>query len=145
MLVQGSCNISRPFGEEKVLRQYLREGQVPKLRRRLEADAKSLFAMYQYARLHGAVRVRWGFLDEMLRAPWVHSDEPTLHQLKRRAHDLGVPIEVVDGSAPGWAQPWSRARTCFVHREANGYDLLLIDQDGLLLDDRDVQLARLVR
>jgi hypothetical protein len=34
-----------------------------------DADAKSLYALYQYGRLHGAVRLRWGFLDEMLPAP----------------------------------------------------------------------------
>src|SRR3990170_98776 len=72
MLVRGSCGISRPFGEERVLRGYLRDGKDTKLRRRLEADAKSLFALYQYGRLHGAVRLRWGFLDEMIPAPWVH-------------------------------------------------------------------------
>jgi hypothetical protein len=45
------------------------------LHRRLEADAKALLALYQYGRLHGAVRLRWGFLDEMIPAPWVHRDE----------------------------------------------------------------------
>jgi hypothetical protein len=59
MLVQGSCGISRPFGQEKVLREYLRDGKGTKFRQRLEADAKSLFALYQYGRLHGAVRLRW--------------------------------------------------------------------------------------
>jgi hypothetical protein len=48
MLVRGSCGISRPFGEEKVLRAYLREEDDTRFRRRLEADAKSLFALYQY-------------------------------------------------------------------------------------------------
>ena len=62
LLVHGSCGITRPFGDERVLRGYLREGRDAKLRRRLAADAKSLFALYQYGRLHGAVRLRWGFL-----------------------------------------------------------------------------------
>ena len=42
LLVRGSCRISRPFGDEKVLHTYLRDGTSTKLRRRLEADAKSL-------------------------------------------------------------------------------------------------------
>ena len=53
-----------------MLRDYLRDGANTKLRRRLEADAKSLFALYQYGRLHGGVRLRWSFLDEMLPGPW---------------------------------------------------------------------------
>lgn len=57
----------------------------PDVRTRLEADAKSLFALYEYGRLHVAVRLRWGFLDEMLAAPWVHRDEPTLYKLKKQA------------------------------------------------------------
>ncbi len=42
LLVQGSCGISRPFGDERTMREYLRVGAESKLRRRLEADAKSL-------------------------------------------------------------------------------------------------------
>lgn len=88
LLIQGSCGISRPLGDERVLRRHLRAGEHTKLRRRLEADAKSLFALYQYGRLHGAVRLRWGFLDERIPAPWVHRDERTLFDLMWRAHEL---------------------------------------------------------
>src|SRR5207247_11232350 len=42
LLVQGSCGIGRPFAGEEVLRQYLHDGDYTKLRRRVEADAKSL-------------------------------------------------------------------------------------------------------
>jgi hypothetical protein len=105
LLVRGSCGIARPFGDEALLRRYLREGGYTRLRRRLEADAKSLFALYQYGRLHGAVRVRWGFLDEAIPAPWVHADEARLYDLKARALELGAPLEVVAGSAPGLGAP----------------------------------------
>ena len=80
LLVQGSCGISRPFGDAKKMREYLAGGELTKLRRRLEADAKSLYAIYQYGRLHGTVRLRWGFLDEHLSVPWVHRDEATALQ-----------------------------------------------------------------
>ncbi len=143
LLVQGSCGISRAFGDEKVLAAYLRDGQATKLKRRLEADAKSLFALYQYGRLHGAVRLRWGFLDEMIPAPWVHRDEPTLYDLKRKAHDLGVSLEVVAGTGPGWDDPWARARVCEVVKDQGGYGYDLVDDDGFLVDDREVQSARL--
>jgi len=120
LLVQGSCGISHPFGDDRTLRGYLQHGEQTKLRRRLEADAKSLFALYQYVRLHGAVRLRWGFLDEMLPAPWVHRDEPTLHHLLKDAYVRGLPLEVVVGGAPGWADPWSRVRRAYPATDAWG-------------------------
>ena len=143
LLVQGSCGIGRPFGDERVLRGYLDSGERTKLRRRLEADAKSLFALYQYGRLHGSVRLRWGFLDEMIPAPWVHRDEPMLYSLMDRAHALRVPLEVVVGSAPGWSDPWARARLAWVQTEEIGWRSWLVDGDGRELDRGEVQLARL--
>ena len=112
--------------------------------RRLEADAKSLFALYQYGRLHGAVRLRWGFLDEMIRAPWVHRDEVRLYDLMRQASERGQAIEAVIGSTPGWAEPWARAHVCRIGEVTSGNWLHLIDEEGYPIDDRDVQLARLV-
>jgi hypothetical protein len=143
LLVQGSCGISRPFGDPAVLSRYLREGEETKLRRRLEADAKSLFALYQYGRLHGAVRLRWGFEEEMLPAPWVHRDEPVLYDLIRSAGKTGTSLEVVAGSAPGWEDPWSRAQRVVVGERERGYRAWLDDEDGIPIDSFDVQLARL--
>ena len=143
MLVQGSCSISRPFGDEKKMRKYIKDGKLTKLRRRLEADAKSLYAIYQYGRLHGTVRLRWGFLDERLVAPWVRRDEVTLYHLKEQALERGVPLEVVVGSAPGWADPWSRVQLVHVEEEQGGWRSSLVDDGGYVIDDDDVQLARL--
>jgi hypothetical protein len=142
LLVQGSCGISRPFGDERVLHGYLREGKDAKLRRRIAADAKSLFALYQYGRLHGAVRLRWGFLDEMLPAPWVHRDEPTLFDLMKRAHEEQVPLEVVVGGAPGWHDPWSRVQRAYVAKEPQGWRTWLVDEHRCRIPRADVQLAR---
>lgn len=143
MLVQGSCGISRPLGDEKRLRAYLVNGQLPQLRRRLEADAKALFALHQYGKVQGCVRLRWGFLDEIFPAPWHHIDEPTLYHLKREAQRLAMGIVAVVGSAPGWDDPWSRACRLEVVRGRDEYDLQLFDELGRYVDDRDVQLARL--
>ena len=142
LLVQGSCGIGRPFGELAALRRYLREGAETRLRRRLEADAKSLYALYQYGRLHGAVRVRWGFLDERIPAPWVHPDEPRLRHLLGRAVETGQALEVVAGSAPGWEDPWSRARRVRAVRDESGWWYWLVDETGFALPEADVQLAR---
>jgi hypothetical protein len=143
LLVQGSCGISHPFADERTLVEYLRKGEHAKLRRRLGADAKSLYALYQYGRLHGAVRLRWGFLDEMLPAPWVHRDESTLHHLMKQAYTSGVPLELVVGSAPGWADPWSRVRRAHVTTDAWGWPSILLDEEDYEIPRADVQLARL--
>ncbi len=143
LLVQGSCNLGRPFGDADTLRGYLQRGETTKLRRRLESDAKSLFALYQYGRLHGTVRLRWGFLDEWLPVPWVHRDEPRLHQLMSQAHTLGRQLEVVAGGAPGWSDPWARARLAQVHADASGWHTWLVDEHGFEIEEREVQLARL--
>jgi hypothetical protein len=143
LLVRGSCGISRPFADEKLLRRYLRGGERTRFRRRLEADAKSLLALYQYGRLHGAVRLRWGFLDEMIPAPWVDYDEPTLYRLMKRAHGLGVPLEVVVGGAPGWADPWSRVQCAYVEEDDQRWRPGLVDEQGYVIDEYEIQLARL--
>ena len=143
LLVQGSCGISRPVGDERTMRAYLRSGADTKFRRRLEADAKSLYALYQYGRLHGCVRLRWGFLDEMLPAPWVHRDESTLYHLLKEAHERGVPLEVVAGTAPGWADPWSRVQRAYVATDAWHSPSLVVDEQGFEIPVADVQLARL--
>ncbi|MDN5870120.1 MAG: hypothetical protein L0H73_05295 [Nitrococcus sp.] len=143
LLVQGSCGITRPFGDEQVLQRYLRERQYSKLRQRLEADAKSLFALYQYGRLHGAVRLRWGFLDETIPVPWAHPDEPRLHNLKQQAVAQGIPLEIVVGSAPGWADRWSRGQLGSVAKEPGGWYLWIVDEGGYVIDEHEIQLARL--
>jgi hypothetical protein len=143
LLVRGSCGISRPFGDEKKMREYLKDGKMTKLRRRLEADAKSLYAICQYGRLHGSVRLRWGFIDERLPAPWVHRDEVTLYNLKEQSHELGVHLEVVVGNAPGWADPWSRMQRAHVEKEQDSWRSWLVSDDGYVINDDEVQLARL--
>lgn len=143
LLVQGSCGIGEPFGDETKLAEYLADGQLAKLRRRLEADAKSLHALYEYGRLHGAVRLRWGFLDERIPAPWVHRDEPMLYDLMKSALVMGIPLELVVGSAPGWSDPWSRARLAQVKKDPSGWRTWMVDADGFVIDEAEVQRARL--
>lgn len=144
LLIRGSCGTSHPFGDKAKTLAYLREGQETKLRRRLEADAKALLAFYQYGRLHGHVRLRWGFLDEVLPAPWVYRDERGLYDLMRRANESDTPLEVVVGSPPGWEDPWSRARRVRVIKEPGGWRYLLADEDDGYMYEPEVQAARLV-
>ena len=144
LLIQGSCGISRPFGDEAKLESYLQSGQDGKARRRLESSVKSLFALYEYGRLHRVVRLRWGFLSDSIPAPWVHRDEPSLYDLKRSALKAGRPLEVVVGSPPGWAEPWARGRMVYVKPGARGWSSFLVDEHGEVIDEDDVQRARVV-
>lgn len=141
MLIQGSCGISRPFGDPDKLAVDLAHGRETKVRRRLEASVKALYALYQYGRLHGGVRLRWGFLDDLIPVPWVHRDELGLLDLERTALETGKPLEVVVGNAPGWADPWARAELAFV--EKHGWHTWLVDPEGERIDERGIQLARL--
>lgn len=142
LLVQGSCGISRPFGDSKVMSRYLSSGQTTKLRLRLEADAKSLYALYQYGRLHGMVRLRWGFMETSIAAPWVHPDETKLYSLMKQALETGSMLEVVVGNAPGWSDPWARAFRVRVEKEVGGWQLELYDELGHFIEPDDMQLAR---
>ena len=142
LLVRGSCGISRPFGDPKKLRAYLKENSDAKLRRRLAADVKSLHALYAYGMLHGAVRLRWGFLDERIAAPWKRIDDPGLHDLLRRAAAEGTALEVVTGTAPGWAEPWARSQRVRVV-EDRGWPRL-VDEDGWPIPTEEVQAVRRV-
>ncbi|HEX4452470.1 MAG TPA: hypothetical protein VH143_16450 [Kofleriaceae bacterium] len=143
MLIHGSCGISRPLGDDKQLRAYLAKGQLDKLAARLEADAKALFALHAYGRTQGRVRLRAGGLDEVFPAPWHHHDEPTLYHLKREAAEASLGLIAVVGPAPAWDAPWARARRLAVVPGDGPYDLVLVDELGRYVDDRDVQLARL--
>lgn len=144
LLIQGSCGISRPFGDEEKLESYLQSGQDGKARRRLESSVKSLFALYEYGRLHRVVRLRWGFLSDSIPAPWVHRDEPSLYDLKQVALKAGRPLEVVVGSSPGWSEPWARGRMVAVKTYAGGWRTFLVSERGEVIDEDEVQRARVV-
>lgn len=79
----------------------------------------------------------------MLPAPWVHRDEPTLHQLMKEAYTRDVSLEVVVGSAPGWADPWSRVRKAQVATDAWDWPSRLVDEQGYEIPRAEVQQARL--
>lgn len=142
LLVKSSCGIARPFTDEKKLAAYLAKGDLTRLRQGLEVDAKSLFALYEYGRLHGSVRLRWRSIDTMLEAPWSHRDEPRLYDLKKSALAMNTPLEVVVGDSPAWQFPWSRARLVTVEQDSSGWRTILVDEDGFHIVDDDVQRAR---
>ena len=59
--------------------------------------------------LHRFVRLRWGFLDEVIGVDWAHEGDPWLGGILQLARESEAPVEVVLGNAPGFSEPWSRA------------------------------------
>ena len=78
------------------------------------------------------------FLDELLPVPWVHRDERKLYHLIQQAFDLGVPLEVVTGSAPGWETPWSRMRRAYPVKPEGAWRLTLVDEQGMMIHDDEI-------
>lgn len=109
LVITSTTGISRPLGDPARVAGYLAGGDWRKLSRRLESDAKAMFAHYRYGLLHHYVRLRWGFLDEFLSADWALPDDVHLRDLLEEAKASEVPVDLVCGSAPGWEHPWARA------------------------------------
>lgn len=109
MLITATTRISRPLGDRRKYAEYLRNGETTKLVRRLESDAKALYAFHRYGALHNCVLLRWGFLDEVLGVEWGHPGDESLHGMLRRAHEKGREVDLVLGWAPAWGDPWGRA------------------------------------
>ncbi|WP_433936314.1 hypothetical protein AB3662_16635 [Sorangium cellulosum] len=110
LLIAGTTRIRRPLGEPERVARYLSEGDDWRLARRIESDVKALHALYRYGVLHGAVRLRWGFVDEMLATDWALPGDVSLHQQLKSAYEKDAVVDLVVGVAPGWADPWWQAR-----------------------------------
>jgi len=124
--------------------QYVAEGDTVKLVRRTESDVKSLYAYYRYGVLHGHVRLRWGFIDEVFGVDWALPDDQRLAEVLRRAMAEGLTVDLVTGSSPGWNNPWFRASRWRVVELSCGE--ALFEQDGLRqrIPLREVQAVGLV-
>lgn len=127
MLIEGSCGIraSRKRPEKTVVE-----------------DAKALLAFYEYGMLHGQVRLRLRGYQQMFPAPWQYRDEPTLYAMKQEAVEHDVGIVAVVGHAPPWDDPWEGAVRLEVV-PIGPYDVVLVDDYGRVIEDTDLQRARL--
>ena len=143
MLVRYTTGISKPFGEKRELEQLIAVGDRTGLEKRLVRDVKALYAYYRYGILHNCVRLRWGFLDETLGVDWALPGDVAFWSLMRICHQRKRAVDVVTGNAPGWRNPWSRARRATVIA-VDKYDYVLVDENGEMLDRYDVQAARVV-
>jgi hypothetical protein len=135
MLITSSTGISKPLGDSIKMHEYYRNGKQAALTKRLESDAKSLFAFYSYGSLHNSIRLRWGFLSEGYSAEWGVPGEPSLYDFLKQKITTGEPIEFVRGTAPGWSEPWSRGKIGVV-KAINYRDV------GLQINDEYVVIPR---
>jgi len=96
-----------------------------------------------YGVLHHCVRLRWGFRDEMFPVDWALPEEPSLDETLQGAQEAGVPVDLVVGSAPGRADPWSRARRGSVLKVEPSQVTVRLDDEVRRFDRRDIQAVRL--
>lgn len=143
LLIRGTTGVSKPFGAEGETRSLLARGDRPGLEKRLTRDIKALYAYYRYGVLHEYVRLRWGFLDDVVGVGWAIAGDRSLYDLKEEARERGVELEVVSGGAPGWRDPWSRARRTRIVPSGGFGDACYREDDERLIDDVDIQAARL--
>jgi len=142
LMIAGTCGLKRAYDPAQIERKLAAGALVPGSRL-LEAEARALVALYNYGRLHGHFRIRHRKQDFHLSAPWVHSDEPTLHDLMATAFACRAPIEVVAGSVPDLDHPWARAQLATIGVTVD-QELVLVDGDRRIIQTWDVHLARSV-
>ncbi len=143
MLLGASTGLGSRAIDSKVLLRYVREGASPgKIQRRLESETKALFAFYSYGVLHRGVRLKWGFLDEVLNVDWALDGDTSLLGFLYEAMRTKRPVQLVMGSAPGWEDPWSRAQGTTIRDIRGGW---VETDDGILMARvwfGDIQAAR---
>jgi len=143
MLISASVGISRPLYDPVKMRAYLAAGDHGKLSRRLESDAKALAAFYHYGCLHGSLRLRWGFLQESVAVGWAQPGDRWLWNCYKEAERLGADVEIVTGSAPGWEEPWARARRGRINLDHRPPRLVTAEGEEDL-DVADIQAIRVI-
>lgn len=118
-----------------------------KLTRRMESTAKALCAYYNFGVMHSFVRLRWGFIDEIVGVEkWRLPSDPHLYDILRQSKNEMIPVEIVIGSSPGWTDPWSRAHRLQV-LDLDAWRITVRipdDAESYWIDRTEIQAARLV-
>jgi hypothetical protein len=119
LILRSTLNISRALGDPRKMNKDLKAESPGKVFRRLQADLKALWRLYEYGCLHGGVRLEWGFLRESCWTGWNVGRLPSIDDVIGEAMEKNEPLEAVLGrTAPGWEDPWSRG----IRLRAVGYD-----------------------
>ncbi len=142
LLITSTTGTSHPLGDPAKMAAYLAAGDSTKLARRLESDVKALFAFYHYGVMHHCVRLRWGFLNDTLPVDWAVPGDPSLYETLNEYAVTHPRVQIVWGSAPGWSDPWSRARCANIVTFDAG--MLTVESDGLQwqIPRYDIQAVR---
>jgi hypothetical protein len=143
LVIAGSTGRSRPLSDPAKLASDLAAGRLGRVRRALERDVVSLHALYEYARLHRYVRVRFGFLDERVPFYWsLPRESDFLYSILRRAERERTLVEIVLGKAPDWRDPWAASRRGYVS-ELRWESFCFREGPGIqICDCADVQAVR---
>jgi hypothetical protein len=146
LLVSGTVGISRALGDPQKIAFYIREGDNGKLAKRIESTAKALCAYYNYGCNNLWVRLRWGFLNEIVGAEnWQLPGDVTFYEMLSHAAQKQLTVEIVAGSAPGWTEPWSRGQTVKVQKVGISSVIILINGNPNMrsvIDRNDIQAVR---
>ena len=144
-LLQGSCGIRRSWGRTAPAQKLLDAGKIDRLLDRLTAEVLDLGDLYRYGRIHGAVRIRWRGMDQLLRVRWVALfEEWRIRTWMLRAAKAGQPVEVVAGAAPDRDDPWAESVWCTVY-DPPGYLAVLVTADRQIVETDGVQRLRMAR
>jgi hypothetical protein len=144
LVVSGTTGSARGLGDPAKVAEYLAQDATDRLVRRIESDAKALFDLYTYARLHRGLRIRWGFVDELLGVDWPVPGDETAYELLELARDQGREVLVVTGTAPGWEEPEARARRGRVFDLGPHSFTLHTGDTAEIVARRDIQALRLL-
>ncbi|MBK9386543.1 MAG: hypothetical protein IPN34_17155 [Planctomycetes bacterium] len=143
LLLESSCGIKRAFRDEKQIAALFASGKESRVRHRLEQGVYHLFALYEYGRLHGSVRLRWRAIDEWIPAPWCEVFQSELPKLMQKALEQKLPLQVLLSPPLRWSHPWEFAIIVEVWGSAENHRYRLRTQSGRPVDHHQVQRARL--
>lgn len=143
LALRGSCGLRKSLASASTLKRSAARRDPASLRAHLIEDAKLLFALYAYGRLHHHVHLAAGRELESVPAPWVHCDEPSLWSLMRKAVQMQQPLEVVVGQFPDWDTPDARAELAWPIRRPGEFAMRLHDSHDDEIPEYQVQTAKL--
>ena len=143
LALRGSCGLRQALASDAALARAAGHRDPGRLRTLLTADAKLLFALYEYGRLHHQTYLAVGQELASVPAPWVLFDEPDLLMLMRKAVQMRQPLEVVLGRFPDWDSPDARGELAWPIKLPGEFSITLYDANRDPIPDHWVQTAKL--
>jgi hypothetical protein len=142
-VVQATTGKSRVPGDTAAWESLLAARSTTRLVARLEHEAQTLFALYEYGALHGGVRVRSRSGDRLLPVGWSMRGDAHVGDIVDAATRHWLPVQIVVGRPADLADPWPLARTVtIVERDCH---VLYVRDGGEVrpLDPAEIRAIRL--